>query len=184
MDPDQWFRLWLAIGQGLGGGLVTLVGGYVGYRLAGRTERNKLRTEALRNLNDRLKRMVEIGEAIPATATSDEAMTQLIAEYRAVLNDDPPPKGTPANVIALELMPTLTSMALEHAIAAKAGKPGRGTPPAALSAIRRSRAECSRWIMKGPPSARSLQRRNKAVLQATEKILDDADPAKNSEAGA
>uniref|UniRef100_UPI001B355532 hypothetical protein n=1 Tax=Gordonia paraffinivorans TaxID=175628 RepID=UPI001B355532 len=163
--PDQWFRVWLAFGQGLAGGAVTLLGGYVGYRLAGRTERDKVKLEALRHVNSRLRDLTQFVQS----RAGEEPLTllpEVINEWFTVLEDDPPPKGTPANIIAVEALVGILEIALEEGRAFVAGEmTGRDPAPAIVSVIRRSRAQCSKWITDGSPSPSKLRARHGVAVE-------------------
>lgn len=169
MEPDQWFRLWLALGQGIAGGVVTLLGGYVGYRLAGRAERNKHKVEALRRVNDSLRDLTRFTQGY----VSNEPLGLVLGVFQRwseVLEDDPPPKGTPANIIAVEALVGVLEVCLVDSRAFHAGQ-DLGCAPAdqIVSVIRKSRAECSRWVTDGaPPSSRLLARHTEALKRRDE----------------
>lgn len=169
MDPDQWFRLWLAIMQTVGGGLVTLAGGYFGYRLAGRGERDKLKVEKLQWVNDRLRSLSSaVGDA-PDTVPGHLVAEMALEGWFKILEHDPPPKFSPANVVMVELGVRLMDLSVEEAMAH--AEEGRPTPvPAIVKAIRGARADCSRWIAEGPPGWIRLRRRHRAATKARDAL--------------
>lgn len=171
VDPDQWFRVWLAIGQGLAGGAVTLLGGYVGYRLAGRTERNKHKIEALRRVNDSLRDLTRFTQQYTSTEPLGLVMA-VFARWSEVIEDDPPPKGTPANIIAVEALVGVLDVCLLDSKAYHAGEDlGRAPADQIVSVIRKSRAECSRWITDGPPASGKLMARHTNALKRRDETM-------------
>ena len=171
MDPDQWFRLWLALGQGAIGGVVTLLGGYVGYRLAGRAERNKHKMEALRNVNQSLRDLTRFTQEYVSTEPLGLVMG-VLQRWSEVLEDDPPPKGTPANIIGVEALVGVLEVCLIDSQAFDAGRDlGRAPADQIVSAIRKSRAECSRWVTDGPPPSGKLMARHTRALKRRDAIM-------------
>ncbi|WP_195165972.1 hypothetical protein [Mycobacteroides abscessus] len=113
MTPDEWFRLWLALLQTVGGGLVTLCGVLLGFRFARVNQRRDAMQEDvafwIRFLTDWSRRFHDVS---PMARLDDEPEREAVWELTKLFYDDvtatvtarPSPRNTVDDFVQLTLL--------------------------------------------------------------------------------
>lgn len=113
MTPDEWFKLWLALLQTVGGGLITLCGVLLGFKFARANQRRDAMQEDvafwIRFLTDWSRRFHDVS---PMARTEDEPEQEAAWELAKVFYDDisatvtarPSPRNTVDDFVQLTLL--------------------------------------------------------------------------------
>lgn len=183
MEPDQWFRMWTTIGQGVAGGLTTLAGGYAGYRFARRGDRHKREVELvetwrnqcaelvkdLNKANDALARIRHEHSTSWITGIRDDEqhiarwisdrLIQIQQGWLESFHLHTPAQGSPALVIALK---PFASLAEQMPSLAQDDWDGFTTM---TKETRETIALAAAWISNGTPKPRKTKRSIEATKQ-------------------
>jgi hypothetical protein len=174
MDPDQWFRLWLALIQAVGSGLITLGGGYLGYRLAGRADRSQRNIDSLKDLDHRLRSLTDAVEsAMRDRLGRSESMDVVWAEWAKIENEVRYPSGSLAGLLVTEMSAHLWSAQHDAMVADEAGSGELDDPldfgSDVIAVINVVRSDCLGWTFGGPPNYFALRRRQEEAKRRHER---------------
>lgn len=160
--------MWLAIGQAVASGLVTLAGGYLGYRLAGRNDRANRRAEVLTQLDEDLRSLEEVavrGVQGRPQLSAVEVLQAVRIKWESCDSWALAPAGSPATTLAMELEAELIAAGFDFSGPDPDFADDVDNLDVILGMIRHSRAECAMWRLDGPPAALALRSRRRRARQ-------------------